>query len=524
MAGRSITIIQSAVRRPELLASLSLAIDLGLGQPMEHMLRSCLIALRLAEAAGMDRAERSVVFYANLLAWIGCHADSHQIAVTFGDDIEFRRRYYSHDRAQPGWGLGLASRVGSGAPLTERPRRLGSFLIHGSASMSDLIRSHCLSAGMFAERFGLGPDVREVLPQAFERWDGRGLPMGLAGNQLSLAMRVVHLADILEVHHRLGGVGRALKVARQRRGKKFDPDLTDLFCAKVPEILVGLEVEDAWRAVVDEAPEPGPILSDRDFDRALEAVADFVDVKSPYTAGHSRGVAALAAEAAMGIGLPKGEIVRLRRAAWVHDLGRMGISNLVWDKPGRLNAAEWERVRLHPYLTERMLSRPAAMQALAEVAGRHHERLDGSGYPHGLAASALAPAARLLAAADVYHAMVEPRPWRNALAADQAADQLRHEVRSGRLDGGAVDAVLRAAGHRVGRRGVWPAGLTSREVEILAMVARGSSNEELAARLHISEKTVRNHLEHIYSKAEVSNRTGATLFAIEHGLTGHFPH
>jgi HD-GYP domain-containing protein (c-di-GMP phosphodiesterase class II) len=511
------------LRRPELLASLSLAIDLGLGQPMEHVLRSGLIALRLAEAAGLDKAGRSVVYYANLVAWIGCHADSHQIAATFGDDIEFRRDYYARDRAEPGWGLAMAGRVGRGRPIGARSRQLGSFLLEGADSVSDLIRSHCLSAGIFAERLGLGADVREVLPQAFERWDGKGLPAGLSGDQLSPAMRIVHLADILEVHHRLGGPNQAVKVARRRSGTKFDPRLAELFCRQSQEILAGLDVRDAWQAVVDEAPEPGPLMNDTELERALEAVADFVDVKSPYTAGHSRGVAALAAAAASYFGLPAADTVLLRRAGLVHDLGRMGVSNLVWDKPAALTPADWERVRLHPYLTERMLSRPAVLHSLAEIAGRHHERLDGSGYPHGMPGSALTPAARLLAVADVYHAMLEPRPHRSALAADDAAVQMRQESRAGKLDAGAVDAVLRAAGHRVARRQHWPAGLTSREVEILGHVARGSSNRELAQLLHITEKTVRNHLEHIYAKAEVSNRTGATLFAIEHGLTGHFP-
>jgi HD-GYP domain-containing protein (c-di-GMP phosphodiesterase class II) len=515
---------QVGLRRPELLASLSLAIDLGLGQPMEHMLRSCLIALRLAEAAGLDRPARAVVFYTNLVAWIGCHADSHQIAATFGDDIDFRRDYYARDRSEPGWALGLASRAGRGRPLLERPGRIGSFILHGQATMSELIHSHCLSAAIFAERLGLGRDVSEVLPQAFERWDGTGLPAGLTGHQLSPAIRIVHIADIVEVHHRMSGEPGAVHVARRRSGTKFDPELADLFCKRAPEILGAIDAEDAWQAVVDEAPNPGPPMSEVELERALEAVADFVDVKSPYTAGHSRGVAALAAAAASHIGLPAAEIVKLRRSALVHDLGRMGVSNLVWEKAGPLTSAEWERVRLHPYLTERMLSRPEALKALAEVAGRHHERLDGSGYPHGLPGAALTPAARLLAAADVYHAMLEPRPHRSALTAAEAAAEIGRESRAGRLDAGAVDAVLRAAGHRVGRRQTWPAGLTSREAEILALMARGTSNRGLAEQLHISEKTVRNHLEHIYSKAEVSNRTGAILFAIEHGLTGQYPH
>jgi DNA-binding CsgD family transcriptional regulator len=202
----------------------------------------------------------------------------------------------------------------------------------------------------------------------------------------------------------------------------------------------------------------------------------------------------------------------------------MGISNLIWDKVGPLGPADWERIRLHPYLTERMLNRPTTLRGLGQLASRHHERLDGGGYPHGLPAAALTPSARLLGAADAYHAMLEARPHRPARTAEDAARELRAAVRLGKLEAEAADAVLRAAGHRIGRRGTWPAGLTAREVEILGLVAKGGSNRATAERLSITEKTLRNHLEHIYSKAGVSNRTGAILFAIEHGLTGHFPH
>jgi HD-GYP domain-containing protein (c-di-GMP phosphodiesterase class II) len=406
----------------------------------------------------------------------------------------------------------------------QRGRQLGAFVLTGGAPMAELVRSHCLSAGLFAERLGLGSAVRDALAHSFERWDGKGLPGGLRHEQLPLEMRIIHLADILEVHHHLRGPAGAIEVARARSGTKFDPSLVEIFCREAPRLLASLEVEDAWQAVVDAAPVSDSELTEHELDAVLEVMADFADVKSAYTAGHSRGVAALAAEAAANMGLSTAEIVELRRAALVHDLGRMGVSNTIWDKVGPLSPPESERVRLHPYLTERMLNRPAALRRLGQLASRHHERLDGSGYPHGLPAAALVPSARLLAAADAYHAMLEPRPHRPPLAAEDAARELRSAARLGRLDSEAADAILRAAGHRVGRRGAWPAGLTAREVEVLGLVARGSSNRDIATRLSISEKTVRNHLEHIYSKAAVSNRTGATLFAIEHGLTGHFPY
>lgn len=514
----------TGLRRAELLGALSLAIDVGLGQPMEHVLRSCLIATRLAETLGLDQPQRATVYFADLLAWIGCQADSHLLATLVGDDIGSRADTYSVDRADPGFAVAVISRLGRGKPLWARSRLVGSFLLTGGTVAAEAIRSHCVSAGLFAQRLGLGRDVQELLPHFFERWDGKGLPAGLRGEELALEMRIVQLADFVEVHHQLGGPAQAVEGARRRRGTRFDPSLVQIFCRDATELLAGLDAGDAWQAAVEAEPAAGAELMEAELDGALEAMADFVDVKSPYTPGHSRGVAALATEAAKQSGLPLADTVELRRAGLLHDLGRMGVSNLIWEKSGPLSSAEWERVRLHPYLTERMLSRPDTLRRLGELAGRHHERLDATGYPHGLPGEALTTAARLLAAADAYHAMLEPRPHRPPLAANDAARELRDEVKAGRLDGEAVDAVLRAAGHRIGRRREWPAGLTSREIEILQLVARGGSSRVIARRLNIAEKTVRNHVEHIYSKTAVSNRTGATLFAIEHGLLGQFPY
>jgi DNA-binding CsgD family transcriptional regulator len=220
--------------------------------------------------------------------------------------------------------------------------------------------------------------------------------------------------------------------------------------------------------------------------------------------------------------LPADDITSVRRAGLIHDLGRLGVSNTVWDKRGSLTSAERERVRLHPYLTDRMLARVSALSPSRRIAARHHERLDGSGYPQGLTAAALTPADRLLAAADVYHAMTEPRPHRPPIEPDPAAAELRAEARAGRLDGDAVNAVLTAAGHRAAARREWPSGLTAREVEVLVLLARGQANKQIAKCLVIAPKTVSNHVEHIYLKLGVSSRAAATLFAIQHGLMGAF--
>jgi len=259
-------------------------------------------------------------------------------------------------------------------------------------------------------------------------------------------------------------------------------------------------------------------LSETELEDALGVIADFVDLKSPFTIGHSRAVADLAGGAAETFGLPTPEIESVRRAGLVHDLGRLGVSNGIWDKSGALTPIELERIRLHPYLTERMLAFSPGLARLAGIAVQHHERLDGSGYPRGTLGTDLTAAGRILGAVDMYQARTEPRPHRPARTANEAAAELRAEVRAGRLDGDAVSAVMRAAGHSISRKRAWPAGLTTREVEVLRLVARGLSQKEIAARLVISPKTVSNHIERVYTKIGVTNRAMAGLFAVRHGL------
>jgi HD-GYP domain-containing protein (c-di-GMP phosphodiesterase class II) len=270
--------------------------------------------------------------------------------------------------------------------------------------------------------------------------------------------------------------------------------------------------------VIEAEPTLAAVLSGQRLDDALLAVANFVDIKSPYFLGHSKAVADLAREASAQMGGSEGDRRTVYRAGLVHDFGRLGVSNAIWDKKGPLGAGEWERVRLEPQVTDRMLRQCESLAPFGAIALQHRERLDGSGYPAGIAGAAISPHARLLAAADAYQAMREPRPHRPALDASAAATVLRSEVKAGRLDGDAVEAVLGAAGHRVARRREGPGGLTAREVEVLILLARGMSNKEIADRLVIAPKTVGNHVEHIYSKINASNRAAASLFAMRHGL------
>jgi HD-GYP domain-containing protein (c-di-GMP phosphodiesterase class II)/DNA-binding CsgD family transcriptional regulator len=505
------------VRLAELIAMISLGTDLGMGQPMEHVLRQSLIALRLAERLGLDEAKRGVVYYVSLLSWVGCHVDAYEQAKWFGDDIALKAEARRVDLSGLPAKAALLSHVGAGRGLLERARLAVKFVGNG-LTPREAIENHWLATNELAAALGLEREVRDGLYQTFERWDGKGVPAQARGEEILLPARLVNLADVVEVFHRAGGVEAAVAVARDRSGTQFDPALVEVFSAEAPRVLREVDAVTAWPAVIDAEPALEIVLSDDELDAALEAIADFTDLKSPWTIGHSRGVAELAGAAATLYGLSDDAAKLVRRAGLVHDLGRLGVSNAIWDKRGPLTAAELERVRLHPYLTERMLASSETLAPLGAIAVQHHERLDGSGYPRGLSGDALTPAGRTLAAADAYHAMTEPRPHREARTPDEAAAELRAGVRQALFDGDAVEAVLGAAGHPVKRRREWPGGLTSRELEVLRLLVRGLSNKQIAEQLVISRKTAGSHVEHIYSKIGVSNRAQASLFAAKHGL------
>jgi HD-GYP domain-containing protein (c-di-GMP phosphodiesterase class II) len=516
--GAAGTIDGAQVRLAELVAALSLGIDLGFGQPMEHVLRQCLIAVRLAEGMGLDDEQRAVVYYTALLINVGCHSDAHEQAKWFGDDIALKSIKYDHEPRSLRMAATGMSFLGSGHPPLHRFRVGLEFALSGHREVDGMMVHHADIARTMAEQLSLPDEVLEAIGAAYERWDGRGWPGKLAGEQIPLASLIAQVAEFIEVANRMGGVEAAKQLARERRGGDFAPALADLVEAEADVILSGLDVVGVWGAVIDAEPALGVMLAAEHFDAALLAIASFVDLKSPYFLGHARAVSELAAAAGASFGLGETDVRLVRRAGLVHGLGRLGISNAILDKPGPLGAGEWERIRLQPYLTDRMLRQSVALAPMARIAVQHRERLDGSGYPRGLSGAGFSREARLLAAADAYQAMREPRPYRAERSAEEAAAELRADVNAGRHDVDAVAAVLRAAGHRVPRRREGPAGLTPREIEVLRLLARGLSNKVIAERLVISPKTVANHAEHIYAKINASTRAAAGLYAMQHGL------
>jgi HD-GYP domain-containing protein (c-di-GMP phosphodiesterase class II) len=509
-------------RLSELTIALSLATDLGTGQPMEHGLRTCWLSLGAAEALSVDVPTRSDVYYVALLRFLGCTSDASETAVlSGGDDLAFNATMAPALNAPPAEGMRhFVRHLAEDLPPQRRVGRLIRALSDPGAG-EDSLSGHCEVAARLAGRLGMADTVCGALAHAYERWDGRGYPEGLAGEDVPLAVRIVAVARDVEMSDRAGGWPAAVEVLGRRRDRTYDPAVVDALIAGGEARLAALG-DDPCAAVLDGEPEPVLTFDPDHLDGPLAAVADFTDLKSPFLRGHSPGVAELAASAADAAGLSNDDAVELRRAALVHDVGRVGVPNSIWDHPGPLRVDQWERVRLHPYYSERVLFRCAALAPFAELAGRHHERIDGSGYHRGAPADQLGLAARLLAAADAYHAMTEDRPHRPAMAPDDAARMLLDQVDSGRFGRVEVDAVLEAAGQasrppRVAR----PAALTEREVDVLRLIARGQANKQVAATLGISPKTVGHHIERIYAKAGVTTRAGATLFAMEHGLLSH---
>jgi HD-GYP domain-containing protein (c-di-GMP phosphodiesterase class II)/DNA-binding CsgD family transcriptional regulator len=502
------------LRLAELLAAVSLATDLAHDVPPESALRDAVLAVEFARLAGWTGPELSDAYYLALLYHIGCTgAVAAQSRLGGGDDRTVRRWMSEADYADRPAMMRLAA--------TKLAPQGVAALATAGRDLPDALASVAEVACRLADRLGAGRGVTESLAHAYGRWDGKVFPALPSGEGLSAPARLVHLVHVAQVYYIAGGAEAADGVVRQRSGSELDPQLSQLWLDNSHDLMHAISVDAVWDQVLAIEPEPRRRMGPAHLDDVTSALADFVDLATPYTYGHSARVARLAEVAAISAGLDAAEAANVRRAAQVHDLGMLSVPNRVWTKRGSLSPAEWERVRQHAYHTERILSLAAPLQATAAIAGLHHERLDGSGYHRGLKAAALPLGARVLAVAEAYQSMSEERAWRPALAPAEATRQLREDVTGGRLDARALDAVLEAAGQpRPARRSsqAWPAGLTDREVDVLRAVARGLGNKQMARELFVSEATVHTHVINIYSKIGVNTRAGATLFAVEHDL------
>lgn len=501
------------IRLLGLVGGLSVALDMGVGAPLEESLRRCLVGVRLARAAGCDEGETGWVMYASLLQHLGCTAASHELAAVFGDDVAATRWAFRADPVDPRslWGAfapGVAaatgrSRAGVVVAAITRGRR-----IDATAPVAT-----CEVARGAATRLGLPEAVRDALYHATARWDGRGFPP-VAGAEIPRTTRLMHVASVAVLFQLVAGTAEALAELRRRAGAELDPGLVAAFS---PELLDGIEELDAFEAVLRAEPGTGLLIGERDRVEVARTFGDLVDLKSPWLHGHAAGVAGLAEPAAARLGL---DAEALALAGYLHDVGRVGVASAIWDKATRLSTSERAQVELHAYHSEKVLSRVPQLAAVATLAGQHHERLDGSGYHRGTRGAQLTMPSRVLAASDRYRTLVEARPHRPALPPGAAAQALRDDARAGRLDADAVSAVLDSAGHGAGARHAHVAGLTDRQVQILRLMAAGMSNSGIAERLVISRRTAEHHVQDVYARIGCTSRAAAALFAMEHGLIG----
>ncbi len=505
-----------AVRRNEVIGVLSLATDFAIGQPLGYGLRSAVASAELARAMKLGEAIAAEAFYHGLLRYCGCTAETDKLNALFGDEIAIRKNFSTIDPADgPEFMRVLMQHIGP-ARADHPP------LAHGDQNFMNVVgqtvavfSAHCEVAARIGARLGLPASMQRNLGQLYERWDGHGFPNHVAGEAIAPPVRVVLVVQDALALLDVMPMTRVGPVIAARSGGPYDPAVVETFLPLMPTLLAPVSDDEAWGRAMAFDTALDAVLSEKDVDAVSEVIADFIDLKSPLIAGHSRAVAVLADAAAQVARLPEARRAEVRRAALWHDIGYIAIGGTV-----RFDTAEGsERSRLHPYFAARMVPRAPGLAAIGAMIAEHHERLDGSGFHRGVRAGDLSASGRLLAVAEAYQNLVEDRPFRVTLTPAQAAEKLRAEVKDGALDGDAVAAVLEAAGQgKRGKKVPFVAGLTQREVDVLRRVVKGGTTKEIGGDLGLSPKTVDNHIQSIYGKIGVNTRGGATLFAMEHGL------
>jgi len=464
---------------------------------------------------------RTDAYWVSLLRYIGCTGHAHEVATLFGDEIAIRAQTLVHDGGNPAEVMRDVFEYATAWRREEEREAVVKMLQETAHEWAvHNFASGCEVADMLVVRLGFGTSIRQALGCTFERWNGKGFPRHVSGDAIPLPMRIVHLSHDMEAIGRLFSPEQAIAAARDRRDETYDPTLADLFLAHGAAWFARLRETEPWDAVLALEPEPRRTLEGAALDNALEVAADFIDLKSAYWGGHSRRCAQLAADAARVLGLSEEEATALRRAALVHDFGTSAVPNSIWDKPGTLTRTEFDRVELHPMLTEQMLRRSPAFAALTPAASAHHEKCDGTGYHRRVRSDTNERGTCLLAATEIYVGLTTERADRPRFSDDDAAVELRRLESAGVLEASATRAVLVAAGHgepdnRTRKRPQNRGGLSRREVDVLKLAARGLTTRQISDKLVISPKTADHHIQHIYTKIGVSTRAAAALWAMQ---------
>ena len=423
---------------------MSFALDLTEGQPRGHAARSCLLGMRIAEEIQLSADERSDLFYALLMKDAGCSSNASRVFQLFGgDDQNAKRGLWERDWRK--WGemisYALEYTEPEGPPL-ERLRRLAALAL--ASSPRELFEIRCDRGADIARAVGVSEPTALAIRAMDEHWDGGGYPTGLRHDEIPICARIVGLAQVAEIYWRRGGIDAALEVIRERRGRWFDPGLVHAFCALGPDDRVWLDLrsEPLSDAIASAEPIERAVRADETrLDRIARASALIVDAKSAFTYNHSIRVAAISEAIAADMGLSASERIRLRRAALLHDIGKLSVPNRILDKPGKLDADEWDIVKRHPHFTHEILARVPVFSEFAYDASCHHERIDGRGYHRGVQGESLSVAARIMATADIFDALSAARPYRDALPTDRVLSIISEE-RGTQLCPTTVDALF----------------------------------------------------------------------------------
>ncbi|MFG0305475.1 MAG: HD-GYP domain-containing protein [Phycisphaerales bacterium JB040] len=429
----------------EVVGALSYALDITEGQPEGHAVRACMIGMRLGEEIGLSESRRSALFYALLLKDLGCSSNAAKICYLFGADdqrVKHGFKFTDWQSVLKSLPYIIKSVAPSGSPL-ERLRRFLSVAVSGTKGAKELIKIRCERGALIARDLDLPEEAVQAIRNLDEHWNGRGHPDGLRGEEIPLLARILSVSQTAEVFLTRYGLAAALQIVRARRTSWFDPDLVRAFESIAEDTPFWMDVMSGQerRHVARFEPRGMALHADEaTIDRLCGAFSQVVDAKSPWTACHSQGVSDVAVGIGRVMGLGARELTGLRRAGLLHDIGKLGVSNAVLDKPGRLTEAEFARLREHPAHTHRILSRAACFEPIAELAARHHEKLDGSGYHRGLRGAELSLPERVLVVADMYEALAAKRPYRQDLSEGEVMDILGREA-GVRIDAGCVEAL-----------------------------------------------------------------------------------
>ncbi len=437
------------IRVSEVISSLSFALDLTEGQPPGHAVRTCVLGMRIAQEIGLPVEEQGDLYYALLMKDAGCSTNASRMFQILGtDDIKAKRDVKTTDWTRIGWeSVEYAlSHVRTGAPFLDRVRALFDLARHHERNAREMVQIRCERGASIARRIGLSEGTARAIHSLDELWNGAGHPDGLKGEQIPRLARIMNLAQTMDIFYTAYGRGAAVKTARERSGRWFDPDLVRAFGFLAKKESVWTDLENASTKVLELEPREAVLeANETTLDNICLAFADVIDAKSPFTYRHSTGVAGAAVAIGKTMALAESEITLLRRAALLHDIGKLSVSNTILDKPAKLTDGEWEVVRKHPRYSYEILKRVPNFADLSEIAASHHEKLDGSGYFRGVTAEQLSLPARILVISDIYDALAAKRPYRDALPLETVLEIMQRDAPRA-LDGACFEALKYSAG------------------------------------------------------------------------------